>query len=245
MANHQLLDNIAHKDLRVRMQFGAAFGDNVSTVIAFPTEFADLQREYPIFFRRDPNGDYFAVALLGFDKDENLFLEGDRWDAWYLPGMIARGPFLVGFQEREEGGELRREPIIHVDMDHPRVSQTEGERVFLALGGHSPYLQRVNRVLSGLNDGFALIKPMFAAFQEHDLIAPVDVEVKITGAEPVNLRGFHSIDRDKLKALGGEPLLKLHRSGFLQAAYLVLASQASLQSLIDRKVRKLAQASAA
>lgn len=241
MANHQLLDNVTHKDLRVRMQFGPPFGDNVGTVIAFPTEFADLQREYPIFFRRDPNGEYFAVALLGFEKDENLFLEGDRWDAWYLPGMVARGPFLVGFQERQDGSEMRREPIIHVDMDNPRVSQTEGERVFLAQGGHSPYLQRVTRVLSGLNDGFVLTKPMFAAFQEHNLIAPVDVEVKITGAEPVNLRGFYSIDREKLVALEGEQLLKLHRSGFLQAAYLVLASQASLQALIDRKVRRLSQ----
>ena len=35
MANHQLLDNVTHKDLRVRMQFGPAFGDNVGTVIAF------------------------------------------------------------------------------------------------------------------------------------------------------------------------------------------------------------------
>ncbi len=242
MANHALLDNVAHKDLRVRMQFGPAFGDNVGTVIAFPTEFADLQREYPIFFRRDQNGDFFAVALLGFDKDENLYLDGDRWDAHYLPGMVARGPFLVGFQERQEGSEVRREAVIHVDLDHPRVSQTEGERVFLDQGGHSPYLQRVTRVLSGLNDGFAVSKPMFAAFTELNLIAPVDLEVKLTGAEPLNLRGFFSIDREKLAALDQEGLLKLHRSGFLQGAYLVLASHANLNVLIERKVKKHAQA---
>jgi hypothetical protein len=243
MANPVLLDNITHKDLRVRLKYGASFGDNVGTVLAMPTEFADLQREYPIFFRRDTSGDYYAVALLGFDKDENLYLDGDRWDAFYLPGMVARGPFMIGFQERQEGSEVQRQPVIHVDMDHPRISETEGERVFLDQGGHSPYLQRITRVLNGLNEGFAVAKPMYAAFVALGLIVPVQL-VKITGREPVNLLGFHTIDREKLGKLGPEDLLKLHRTGFLQGAYLVLASHANLEILIDRKVRKTAQAAA-
>jgi hypothetical protein len=243
MPNHVPLDNITHKNLRVRMR-GPNMGDPTGTVLVFPTEFQDLQREYPIFFRRDNNGDYYSVALLGFSKDENLYLDGDRWDAFYLPGMVARGPFLIGFQEREEGGETRRQPVIHVDMDNPRISETEGEPVFLEQGGHSPYLQRITKVLAGLNDGFAISRPMFAAFAEHDLIAPVDVEVKITGSEPTNLLGFYSINREKLAKLEGEALLKLHRSGFLQGAYLVLASQMNLEVLIGRKVRRQAQAAA-
>jgi len=175
MTRHVLLDNITHKDLRIRMQHGAAYGDNVGVVPAFPTEFADIQREYPIFFRRDSKGEYYAVALLGFAPDENLFLKDDRWDAVYVPGIIARGPFLIGFQERQEGGELRRDPVIHIDMDNPRVNETEGERVFLDQGGHSPYLQRMMRVLAGLSDGHAVAKAMFDAFAALDLIAPVDL----------------------------------------------------------------------
>ena len=63
MPNPVLLDNNTHKDLRVRLVYGPDYGDNVGTVLAFPTEFADLQREYPIFFRRDANGEYFAVRV--------------------------------------------------------------------------------------------------------------------------------------------------------------------------------------
>jgi hypothetical protein len=244
MTNHVLLDNVTHKNLRVRMQHGAAFGDNVGSVPTFPTEFADLQREYPIFFRRDANGDYYSVALLGFAKDENLYLDGDRWDAMYLPGIVARGPFLIGFQERQEGGETRRDPVIHVDMDHPRVNETEGEPVFLERGGYSPYLQRVSRVLSGLNDGFALNKPMFAAFAAVDLISPVELEVKVTGTETVKLEGFYTLDREKLAALDSAKLYQLHRTGFLHGAYLVLASHLNLSKLIDRKVQKVKAAAA-
>jgi hypothetical protein len=241
MANPAVLDNVAHKDLRVRLKFGAAFGDNVGSVLTFPTEFADLQREYAIFFRRDSKGEFYSVALLGLASDENLYLDGERWDAHFLPGMLARGPFMVGFQEREEGGEVIRQPVIHVDLDHPRISPTEGERVFLEQGGHSPYLQGVTRVLGGLNEGFELSKAMFAAFTELQLIAPVDLEVKITGAETANLMGFFSLDREKIAKLDGEALRKLHRSGFLQVAYLVLASHANLNLLIEKKVRIQAQ----
>jgi hypothetical protein len=244
MTNHVLLDNITHKNLRVRLGHGANYGDNIGTVPTFPTEFGDVQREYPIFFRRDANGDYYPVVLLGFDKDENLYLEGDRWVAEYLPGIVARGPFLIGFQERQEGAEVRREPVIHVDLDSPRISETEGEPVFLEQGGQSPYLQQVARVLNGLNDGFALCKSMFEAFAAAELIVPVNLEVKVTGLETMNLQGFYTIDREKLLGLDSAKLHQLHRTGYLQGAYLVLSSHQNLNKLIDRKVRKV-QATAA
>jgi hypothetical protein len=74
MTNAVLLDNVTHKDLRVKTGFTAEFGDSVNQVLVFPTEFAFIQREYPIFFRRNKKGEYQAVALLGLDKGENLFL---------------------------------------------------------------------------------------------------------------------------------------------------------------------------
>jgi hypothetical protein len=243
MANHVLLDNITHKDLRIRQQYGAAYGDNVGLVPAFPTEFADVQREYPIFFRRDTKGEYYAVAMLGFAPDENLYLQGDRWDAVYVPGIVARGPFLIGFQDTQEGGEARSKAVVHIDMDNPRVNESEGERVFLEQGGYSPYLQRVMRVLDGLSDGHMMSKAMFAAWAAADLIAPVELEVKITGADTVKLAGFHTIEREKLAALDSAKLHQLHRTGFLHGAYLVLSSHLNLNKLIERKIKK-AQATA-
>ncbi|HET9447484.1 MAG TPA: SapC family protein, partial [Steroidobacteraceae bacterium] len=151
MTRHVMLDNVTHAELRVITRYGAQFGDEVGTVLTFPTEYADVQREYPIFFRKDStSGEYHSVALLGFGKNENLFLEQGRWLADYVPGMVVRGPFLIGFQERGAGGESRREPMIHVDLDHPRVSRTEGEPVFLPKGGNSPYLDHIALVLRGI-----------------------------------------------------------------------------------------------
>lgn len=240
MARYELLNNIAHKDLRVITRFGPEFGDAVGMVPAYPTEFAELQREYPIFFRKDAdNGEYQCVALLGFGGDENLFLEGDRWTASYLPGYVARGPFLIGFQEQNIDGELRKEPVIHVDMDHPRVSSDEGEAVFLPQGGNSPYLEYISTVLRGIRDGVDGSKAMFAAFDSLGLIEPVTLDVRFDEEVGANLTGLYGIDRERLRTLGADDLASLNASGWLEGAYLVLASMQNVRRLMAEKQRRL------
>ena len=242
MTNHVMLNNVAHKDLRVITRHGAEFGDDIGTVLTFPTEYADMQREYPIFFRKDAtSGEYQSVALLGFSKNENLFLDGTRWNAGYIPGIIARGPFLIGFQEQVIDGEPRREPVIHLDLDHPRVSRTEGEAVFLPHGGNSPYLDQVALALRGMRDGLEVSKAMFAAFQELELIEPVKLDIKLTAEESYSVLGLHTIDVRKLAQLDGQSLERLNRSGFLQGAYLVIASMGNVRKLMNLKRRAAAK----
>jgi len=239
MARHVMLNNIAHKDLRVITRYGAEFGDNVGTMMVVPTEFADVQREYPIFFRKDAStGEFSSFALLGFSKDENLFLEDGAWKAAYVPGVIARGPFLIGFQERREGGDVQREAVIHVDLDDPRISSTEGEPVFLPQGGNSRYLDRVAGILNGIRTGIEVSKAMFAAFTAAELIEPVKIEVKFNSEEQYDLLGMHTINQKKLAELDAETLHNLNRSGFLQGAFLVTASLGNVQRLIDMKGRR-------
>lgn len=239
MTRHVMLNNVTHKDLRVITRKSAEFGDNVGSVVTFPTEFGDVQREYPIFFRKDPgSGEFLAVALLGFDKTENLFLDEHGWHASYIPGVVARGPFLIGFQERTVDGEMRKEPVIHVDLDDPRISTTEGEPVFLAQGGNSRYLERVATILNGIHEGVAAGKAMFAAFAALELIEPVKVEIKFNDEEQYDLLGMYTISEEKLRALDGDSLLRLNKAGYLQGAFLVLASLSNVARLIDMKHRR-------
>ena len=242
MARYELLNNVAHKDLRIVTGFGRAFGDEVGMVPAFPTEFAELQREYPIFLRRERDGGQWqAVTLLGFEANENLFLREGRWNAGYLPGYVARGPFLIGFQEQTVDGELRKEPVIHVDMEHPRIGAGEGEAVFLPHGGHSPYLEHVITVLRGIRDGAEAGTAMFATFDELGLIQPMNVELKFDAEHGASLTGLHGIDRERLAALEADALHRLHRSGYLEGAYLMLGSMHNLRRLMAEKQRRLRQ----
>ncbi len=245
MPRYELLNNVAHRDLRVTTRFGQEFGDATGMVAAFPTEYAELQREYPIFFRKDnDSGAFHSVALLGFDHGENLFLQDGRWNASYLPGAIARGPFLIGFQEQQVDGELRNEAVIHVDVEHPRLVVGEGEAVFLPQGGNSPYLEHVATVLRGINDGVEAGKAMFAQLDGLGLIQPIGLEIRFDETNSVNLTGLYGIDRERLASLDAEALHGLHRAGWLEGVYLLLASLHNIRRLIAEKQRRLREQAA-
>jgi hypothetical protein len=242
MTKTVLLDNINHRDLKVITRYSAEFGDSVNQVQTFPTEFGDIQREYPIFFRKDPKtGEFQAIALLGFDKNENLFLdETGAWDASYIPAILARGPFMIGFQEQKANGERRHEPMMHVDLDNPRISKTEGQPVFLPHGGNSPYLEHVSAVLRCIYEGMAASRMMFDAFESMDLIEPVKVEFRLSDTEQYTASQYYTINQDKLAQLDGEKLEKLNKAGLLRGAFLVITSLANVPRLIDLKNRKRA-----
>jgi hypothetical protein len=239
MANTVLLNNLAHQDLKVVTRFGAEFGDNVSSVLAFPTEFIELQKEYPILFRKNPETQKFhATVLLGLSQGENLFLNPTvkaGWDAHYIPAVIARGPFLIGFQSDSGNNKV---PVIHIDLDHPKANDEKGYPLFLEHGGNGPYLDHIASILKIIHEGVAVQDAMFNAFTELDLIEPVDIEIDLNSGEKQRLVGNFTINEEKLMALGGEQLEKLNKLGFLPLAYAVISSMTNIRKLTEIKNKK-------
>lgn len=238
MANPVLLDTIAHADLRVATGHAAAFGDAVNQCIVFPTEFDAVQRDYPILFRRDAEGAFYAVALLGLDRDENLFLDTGEWHARHIPVLHQRGPFLIGMVERIIDGVAQREPMLHVDLDHPRIGAPNGQPVFLPHGGQTPYLDHVVTVLRAIHDGLAQRAAMFAAFEAADLIEPITLDVALDAETHYSIPDYFTIAPARLARLDGAALEALHRDGFLQQAFFVASSLGNVATLIERKNRK-------
>ena len=236
MANYQLLNNVDHQDLKVIIDRSAAFGDNVWYVATFPAEFRNLQRHYPIFFVKHPeSGEFQAVAMFGVVEGENLFLDENGWNASYIPLNIMRQPFLIGFQEREQNGGVQREPVITVDMDHPRVNTEHGEPVFLEHGGNSEYLERVNSILNTLFEGMRHGKRFLDTLAELDLLESFVLDVQLDDGSEHRLAGFYTINEDVLRELDGEQLERLNRKGYLEAVYMAIASMTNLPALLEKK----------
>lgn len=228
-----LLNNIEHKDLRVITRRGAAYGDQLMAVATFPAEFRDVQACYPIVFHKTTDGLGFEpLVLFGFQDGENLFLQGERWDAAYVPMMVERQPFLIGVN----GNEL----MINVDLDHPRVSRTEGEEVFKPHGGTTDYLDRANSLLLAIHQGMAGLPGFLHALLENELLESFTLDVELDDGSQNRLIGFYTINEDRLQALSGEAIAKLHQAGYLQSIYMVLASLSNFRMLIDRKNASLA-----
>jgi hypothetical protein len=236
MANHQLLDNVTHKDLKVITDRSAWYGDDVASAGVFPLEFRRVQAEYPIAFRKNESTGLFeALALFGFTAGENLFLDADGWNASYIPLSIERQPFLIGFQSTTDGGVPVDEPVVHIDMDSPRISHTEGHAVFLEHGGYSPFLEHISSVLMAIHDGYEYMKEFSAALTEFNLLEPFSLDLSLSDGSKQRLAGLHTISEVTLNALGGESLARLHGHGYLEHIYMVMASIANFSTLIDKK----------
>ena len=236
MANYQKLNNIDHGDLRVITERGARYGDDVMFCTTFPFEMRALQACYPIMLYKDPgSGELYPVAVFGFEQGENLFLDGSTWDSPRIPLMIQRQPFLIGFQQ----SGAQRERVVSVDMDHPRVSESEGVRLFLEHGGNSDFLEDMANKLEAIHNGQEQNQTFVSLLLKHDLVESVTLDITLKDGSRNQLQGMYMLDDEKLQTLGAEALDELNRHGALLPAYMMVASQSQLGRLIERRNAKL------
>ena len=240
MPNHQLLDNLTHKDLRIITQHKPEYGDTASYTNVFVDELRDVQGQYPIFFRKNSDKAQFEViALFGFAEQENLYLDNNGWHASYIPLTIRRRPFLIGYQNINTDGMATQQPVVHIDMDSPRVSSTEGEMVFLEQGGQSPYLQEISSVLKTIDEGYRQTKAFTDILLENDLIESVSIKVQLNNGSHNELGGLYTLNEEKIAELNGDKLTILHQQGYLQNMHMILASMSNMTALIEKKNQQL------
>jgi len=227
MARHVLLNNVEHHGLRVDTTRSAALGDDLMLALTFPGEFRNVQAHYPIVFHKAVDGRFQPVALFGFREGQNLFLQDSRWLAHYIPLAVERQPFLIG---RDGAGE----PVLHIDLDSPRIGTTSGEALFLEHGGTTEYLERMASVLQALHEGIAATPAFVDTLLKHNLLESFVLDVQLDDGVQHRLSGFYTIHEERLRALDGEALRDMHRAGHLEAAYMAIASLSNLRQLIER-----------
>lgn len=230
MAQHVLLNNIDHARLRVIAARGAAYGDAVMYAVTFPAELRNVQACYPIVFQKTADGSFQPLALFGFTPGQNLFLDDERWDAPYVPLAIERQPFLIGRSDEEL--------VMHVDLDSPRIGTDTGEPLFLPHGGTSEFLERMNSVLRALHEGLQATPAFIDALLAHDLLESFVLDIQLDDGSEHRLAGFYTINEERLRALDGAALERLHRQGYLEPVFMAVASLAHLRDLIDRVNRR-------
>src|SRR6187200_3597439 len=117
-----ILTSDRHRSVAVDTRARPEYGDTVNRAIALSAEFNELHREYPLLLRKtNEEPGFIAHAVLGFEKDENLFVEGDRWTSTFIPATLARGPFSLGYIRAEDGGDAPADIKVMIDEQHPRL----------------------------------------------------------------------------------------------------------------------------
>ena len=237
MKDFQPLNFEQHKTLGYTEKYGSEYGHQVGAVVILPNEFAKAQREYPILFRKDSEtGRFFPVVLLGFEENENLFLnENSIWSTRYIPLAIKQGPFLIGLLQQETEQRL----AIYADLHDSRVQQNTAPALFNADGNASTTLNEIRDILSERHKSSELLEPMIEAFLKYNLLERVMLEIDLAKGTTINFDAGYTVHIEKLMALESDAVVELHKAGFLSLAYNVADSVNNIQHLINLKNAKM------
>jgi hypothetical protein len=223
-----ILNNEAHRTLKVDGRASAAYGDGQRFVQAMVSEFTYLVVHYPILFSKDATtGQLYCGVMLGYDEGENLYLEEWRRGLAYRPLSLQRVPFCA------HGRNLA------LDLDHPRVGVEAGEPLFTDDGRPTPYLESVLQAFRYLRRGMRETKAFVACLLELKLIEPLDLEVEFDDGSKRNGVGLYTIDQGAMAALGDAAVVALHRRGYLRLIDFMIASLKHLPVLTSRKNARL------
>ncbi|WP_440875978.1 SapC family protein [Thalassotalea sp. PLHSN55] len=233
--NIELLHPVAHRDLRVNTSKYNVEQNQVNSSMVMLSELSSLVHEYPIFITKNTStGQFQLTAILGFEQGENLYLQGDAWQATYLPLDILRRPFRVHLPE----GEFDSGAKLAVDYASPLFQRKVGERIFDEQGAPTPYLDRIQQTFSQLMTGTTQTRNLLQQANELELLSPINLNIDLAEQGNIELNGLYTFDQEAITNLTGSKLKTCHQSGILQVCHLLLSSAIHLDKLIKFKRNK-------
>lgn len=238
MSKAIVLNNVDHKNLKVDTRPESNL--NVNRSLIYATEISELHKEFPLVFYKHPDGQTQLHAILGLEKDENLYLGENGWTTRFVPALLARGPFSLGYKKPENADSHQQDPVICIDMKDPRVNTEHGEDIFLQFGGEAPYLNYVKKALQTIDSGMQFDKTLFTLVDSMDLLEPVSINIKLSNVEEINFSDYYTVNQEKLAKLDGTSLAELSQYGVLSLLYFILSSMGNFQALMELKNTKSA-----
>ena len=208
------------------------FSLNLHAVPLGASEFPFALRDYPIVFQRH-NGDgaFEAMAILGIQEGQNLFVMPDgRWDRrTYIPAYIRRYPFCV-HTVRHDSRPTER--LIYVD---PWALADNGARLFDDAGTPLPHWVVIDRLLNEYEDELARVHRVAATLHGLDVLAPFSLQANLFNGFTLALKDLYRVDRDKLAALEAQPLREMIGAGDMDLVYAHMLSQENFLRLMNRR----------
>ena len=240
MSNHHILDNIIHRDIKIIKDSGIDLDETQSYSKLYLSEVEQAQPSYPIFFRKNTQtGQFEMICLFGLSVQENLYLDDNKWDASYIPLSIQKGPFLIGYSEENSGENSSADPIIYIDMGSPRVTTKKGESVFISNGKPSAYLENISSILLTIHQGRIATQSFIETLLKNDLMESVNINIKLDDASNIELANLYTIHQENVANLKDSQLMQFHQQGHLKSVHFIQASMSNMNSLIDKKNKRL------
>ncbi len=180
--------------------------------LTVPAEFRSIQACYPIVFQKRADTGQFQPlrAVRASRKARTCSWARTGWDANYIPMSVERLPFLIGGQRASEPGSAPQ-PVIHIDLDSPRVSSTRGRAAVPRVWRHHR-LPRAHQ-LAARSARIRACRPRRPSSRRcwrTNCSSPSCSMSTLKDGSENRLAGFYTINEERLRALDGAAIGELH-----------------------------------
>jgi len=229
-SNAVALNSELHSDFTISPSpNGFRFASDLLTVMLVAPEFYDAGRQFPIIFTVMPDESVQPVALLGFEAEENLFVDDDgKWTGRYIPAYIRRYPFITT-DESEDG-----KAIVCFDETFDGFNLEGGIALFEGLEP-TPKTVEIQNFLQGYLQQLKQTRAFGAMLLEKGLLREISAQANLEDGRTYGLNGMQVVDEQKLAELSDEEIVQMFKDGSLPLIYAHLLSLRNLQELVERK----------
>jgi hypothetical protein len=205
---------------------------NITALPLSYTEFGAACRDYPIAFIAGQDGRYVAMAVLGLEKDQNLFVTEDgAWDAGvYLPAYVRRYPFCM--TRVSVDGKEQPERIACVEK---RAISDKGEALHDASGNPTQLWEERKKLLFDYENDLVRSDELARMVAGLGLLETFAMQAVPNQGQPISLTGMYRVAEQKLGTLAPAKLKELTQSGVLARIYAHLISLTNFGRLLDRR----------
>ncbi len=182
-------------------------------------EFIDVAREYPLVFVRagqDADGsDAIApVAVLGLNQGHNLYLEGPRWRADYMPAVLRHYPFCIGQVGASQFALCvdRSWPGL-LQHDGPQTPAGDAKALFTATGEATAWLTELRQFYEKLEAEVQRTRALCRQLNSMQLLREMRFDATLPDSRTHTVDGFLTVDQEKFQALNNKTVVECHRNG--------------------------------
>lgn len=235
MTIYEPLDANKHKSIKIHPDAGVEFARTQHLISLRVTEIDKAISDFPVmFFRNHQTGKLSIAMMTSFKPGDNLFVEGNVWDALFMPGSLKTHPFhVISNNDSDESYSLT------INVESPCLVAEGGNALFSDNGQPTPYLAQVKANMDEELNNELLTREFLETIDALGLTAPIDLEIELADGQSHTISGLQTVAEDKLRLIGQDVLLELHSKGYLFPLHAMLMSLFQINGLIRRNNKVL------
>ncbi|EJF07418.1 SapC [Thiovulum sp. ES] len=205
------------------------FASEVGAIAVSFRETAEASKYYPIMFIKESDG-FSAIAILGADKDKNLFIDKNgKWLTRYIPSMIRLYPFAFS----KASADAKTISIAY-DTESKLVNAKKGETFFKDDQTLSVYGEKIKNGAEELYNDISVLKNITKELERLQLLTPIDISFGKKDKAQHRITGIYQVDPEKLNKLSDTEVLNLTKIGGMNLINNHLNSLSNFDELVNK-----------